>query len=316
MRSVFLMVVVGLIGGPGTVQAQAEKPTLELHSSVLAQGLPLPESAKGVYGFALTAHVNQDGEGKGTLELNPNAPTFDEFGFMTTNNTLPVVKLECTLKFVKKQTYEMLTEHRPGAPTKSVEWRLFAIQGPKLSSRLFLASHTDQVIGATNRLLVKDEAGKTRHAVDVYTPLPPQPCHPGCFPAGTLVQVPGGTKAVDKLRAGDAVLTVSDAGTPGERKVAAVFITRNRLVELRTDAGTLVTTLTQPLALAEGGFRAASELKPGDRVCRWEGSQRRPVLVQAIEVTSREAQVFNLVLGEPIGFVANGYLVRSKPPAP
>jgi hypothetical protein len=38
--------------------------------------------------------------------------------------------------------------------------------------------------------------------------------------------------------------------------------------------------------------------------------------VTAVTPAGREVQVFNLILGEPTGFVAGGFLVRSKPPAP
>jgi hypothetical protein len=53
--------------------------------------------------------------------------------------------------------------------------------------------------------------------------------------------------------------------------VEGVFVTTNRLIEVRTSAGSLVTTETQPLALADGGLRAAGELKAGDEVWRWVG---------------------------------------------
>src|SRR5262245_60836347 len=88
-----------------TAAAQPEKATLELRSGVLAPGLPLAESDKGVYEVRLTAKVDKKGEGKGVLVLEPNAPRFDDFGFVTTGGPLPQVTLECKLKFVKKETY-------------------------------------------------------------------------------------------------------------------------------------------------------------------------------------------------------------------
>jgi len=35
-----------------------------------------------------------------------------------------------------------------------------------------------------------------------------------------------------------------------------------------------------------------------------------------VSLTGREEQVFNLILEDPALFVANGFLARSKPPAP
>jgi hypothetical protein len=37
--------------------------------------------------------------------------------------------------------------------------------------------------------------------------------------------------------------------------------------------------------------------------------------VKSVEATEREAPVYNVVLGEPVRFVANGFVARSKPPA-
>jgi hypothetical protein len=142
----------------------------------------------------------------------------------------------------------------------------------------------------------------------------PPPCHPGCFPARTPIRVPGGSQPIERLREGDLVTTVGPDGAAAPHKVASVFVTKNRLVEVRTEAGTLVTTETQPLALACGGLRAAGELKAGDRVFRWDGRERRAVTVRSVSPTGREEPVFNLILGDSAVFVAGGFLVRSKPP--
>jgi hypothetical protein len=146
--------------------------------------------------------------------------------------------------------------------------------------------------------------------------LPLPPCHPGCFPAGTLINVPIESKPIERIREGDMVTTVGTDGIVSEAEVAAVFVTRNRLLDVQTDAGNLVTTQTQPLALVGGGLRAAGELKAGDRIFRWNGIERQVVTVRTVSATGREESVFNLILVEPGIFVANGFLARSKPPAP
>jgi hypothetical protein len=98
--------------------------------------------------------------------------------------------------------------------------------------------------------------------------------------------------------------------------VASVFVTKNRLLEIRTDTGNLVTTETQPIALVDGGLRAAGELKAGDRIFRWDGKKRLAVTVLSMALTGREESVFNLVLGDGVIFIADDFLVRSKPPSP
>jgi hypothetical protein len=86
LRLVVAMAFAVLAPGFGTA---AEKTALELRSDPLVSGLPLAESDKAVYGIRLTAQVDTKGEGGGTLELDPNAPAYDEFGFRTTAGGLP-----------------------------------------------------------------------------------------------------------------------------------------------------------------------------------------------------------------------------------
>ncbi|MCI0637761.1 MAG: Hint domain-containing protein [Gemmataceae bacterium] len=146
------------------------------------------------------------------------------------------------------------------------------------------------------------------------TPPDIQPCHPGCFPAGTLIATPKDAKPIDILRAGDFVLSVLPDGRTTPVAVQSVFVTYNRLLKIETEDGELLTTQTQPLCLENGEIRTAEELKPGDRVFRWENGKRCAVRVRALKLTGREEKVFNLVLGDMELFIANGFVVRSKPP--
>jgi hypothetical protein len=227
------------------------------------------------------------------------------------------VKLEFTLKFVKKKTFQLPESGRVAAPIRDVDYVLFEIEGPKITSRLFLATE-DKQLSKWARLLVHGKDGKVQYSVGITTPPPPEPCHPGCFPAGTPIRIADGTKPVERIRAGDFVMTVGPNGVASAKvhfaKVQSVFVTKNRLIEVRTDAGNLVTTETQPLALANGGLRAAGELKAGDRVLRWDGRKSVTVTVLSVSATGREEAVFNLILGDPVIFIADGFLVRSKPP--
>jgi hypothetical protein len=143
---------------------------------------------------------------------------------------------------------------------------------------------------------------------------PPPPCHPGCFPAGTMVATPDGPRPIESVRRGDRVTVVGSDGAAVSSAVDSTFQTCNRLVEVRTDHGTLLTTLTQPFCLRGGGFRPAGDLAKGDVVWRWQDGERRPARIRAVVPTDREAPVHNLVVGESAVFVAGGYLVRGKPP--
>ncbi len=140
------------------------------------------------------------------------------------------------------------------------------------------------------------------------------PCHPGCFPAGTMVDTPDGPKAIETIRVGDMVIVIGSA-KPGSVAVRSVYRTDNRLIELQTDAGNLFTTETQPFMLVTGEFRAAGELAPGNAILRWDGNYCIQANVKGVVSTEREAPVFNLIVGDSATFVANGFLARGKPPA-
>jgi hypothetical protein len=144
--------------------------------------------------------------------------------------------------------------------------------------------------------------------------VPNEPCHPGCFPAGTMVASPEGTRPIETIRLGDFVTLIDADGIPTSGKVNARYQTCNRLVEVHTESGNLLTTETQPLCLGDGGFRAAGELVEGDLIWRWEEGKRRSARVLAVVPTGRETPVFNVVVGESAVFIAGGFLARGKPP--
>jgi hypothetical protein len=261
--------------------------------------LMLAESKQAIHRIHLKCQL-VDG-GKATLILDPTVPKFNEFGEPIAGKPLDPVTLDGTMKLVKKDDKR----------------QLFAIRGPKITSRLYLAVHKDTLPWGDGRLMVHGDNGEVRRLIELSLPhqLRFPPCHPGCFPAGTLIRVPDGTKSIERIREGDLVTILDVNGKASSSKVTSVFATRNRLLELRAGGVTLATTETQPLALEVGGFRPAGELKPGDRIWRWVDGQRRAALVQTVSPPNREAEVFNLVLGEPTAFIASDFLVRSKPPA-
>jgi len=160
--------------------------------------------------------------------------------------------------------------------------------------------------------------------------VPLEPCHPGCFPRGTLVDTPQGPRAVETIQVGDALTAILPSGETVTANVQSVFVTRNLLWQIETDDGTLLTTEKQPLCrlgdgsasgesasnlVALGIATPAGLLEPGDTILRSTSGRIHPVKVLAVIPTERKEQVFNLVLGDSKFFVAGGYLARSKPPA-
>lgn len=157
-----------------------------------------------------------------------------------------------------------------------------------------------------------------------------EPCHPGCFPRGTLVTTPEGERPIETIQVGDPLVAVLPDGTTTRAAVQSVFVTRNRLWKIETEEGVLLTTEKQPLCMigrsdAAGGTSRelvpgftpvpAGKLQPGDRILRRTGGEVRGVQVLSVSPTDRVEKVFNLVLGNSEVFVAGGFLARSKPPA-
>ena len=226
----------------------------------------------------------------------------------------PVVKLDCTLKLIQKKT---LLLGPAGPPPQKAEFQIFEITGPKIKSKLSVVHESGGNWESARFLVAENEKGKGRIAVMLHsTSRNFPPCHPGCFPGGTLIQLPGGTHPIEGLRKGDLVITIGPDGTAGQALVVDLFTTHNLLLEVRTDGKTLTTTKTQPLALVGGGLRIAGDLKAKDQIYAFEGGKRKSFTVREVIATGRQAQVFNLILGEPVFFVAGGFLARSKPPVP
>lgn len=292
---------------------------LEFNSERIgALGLPLPEGVKPTRRIALTADLGPMKEGKGILTLDVTEPdSYDDFGFVATPVAVREVKLDCEIKYVKSTT-KIYTARvgGPGSDTYRQEqqkWDLYSITGPKITSRLFLALPVD-VEWPIGRFLVQGPDAKVRHVIDLLLPPQPEPCHPGCFPAGTLVQTPDGATPIERIQVGDMVNSIAVDGRLAKATVESIFVTRNDLLEVRTTGATLVTTTTQPMALENGGFKSAGELKPRDRIWRWNGTERQVASVTEVTPANRKGQVFNLVLGVPTIFIAGDFLVRSKPP--
>jgi hypothetical protein len=291
-----LLVAVLVLGPAARAMAQ---PSYYFRSETFSTDLTLAESKEPIHYVALSCPLADGGAGK--LVLDPSVPKLDEFGtWVAGGKKLPALTLECTLKLVKKEKNR----------------QLFEVRGPKITGRLFLVADLDSPQG-DGRLLVHDKAGEVRYAIKLdETSHRTIPCHPGCFPVDAAVRVPDGTKPIEDIRRGDLVTTIDADGKASSAEVTAVFVTRNRVIEVRVEGGKLVTTETQPVALEKGDFRPAGELKAGDRVWRWVDGERRAAAVLGVAAGDRDVEVVNLVLGDqPVGFIAGDFVVRSKPPA-
>ncbi len=139
----------------------------------------------------------------------------------------------------------------------------------------------------------------------------------GCILSGTPIALAGGgTKAVNKLRVGDAVLgydTTTGAWVP-ETVTQDSFSFVNRALSI--DNGLLVTTLTdQPLYVQNGTWTGwvhdPQNLSLGEQL--FVPSTGAWVRVASLQVLTGNFKVYDLRVTAPNNYVANGVLVGDKP---
>jgi predicted lipid-binding transport protein (Tim44 family)/intein/homing endonuclease len=134
----------------------------------------------------------------------------------------------------------------------------------------------------------------------------------GCFPAGTKVATPNGSVAIETLAAGDEVLAVTNEGVTLPTPVKEIFISKNQVLKIETNGGMLVATEEHPVGLGGGRFRSAGNLRPGDRIVKWKEGRLVSRTVRRISAVEGEELVFNLQVGNPNTFVAEGVVVHNK----
>ncbi|MDG2012604.1 MAG: Hint domain-containing protein [Pirellulaceae bacterium] len=298
--------------GSAPLIATAQAPSLDLRSQVLTPPIVINKDAPAFYEIRLRGEIDDKGEGRGVLILDPNAPTFDAFGTgLVLDSKNQQVRLDIKIEFVRTGR----TRIKAGLPPK--EWDLYRVTGVKLQAPIGLATPNKKLF--SGRLLIYDQGRTIKSVVELSNPFPPGspplPCHPGCFPAGTLVSTPSGVERIEKLKPGSKVITLDDQGRVVTRAVKKIFVVDNDVLKLETEHGPLITTETQPLRLANGITNGAGELSKGDAILRWENGKMLKSHILSVQERFRATRVHNLVFDETTFFVANGFIVRSKPPA-
>jgi predicted lipid-binding transport protein (Tim44 family)/3-dehydroquinate synthase class II len=140
----------------------------------------------------------------------------------------------------------------------------------------------------------------------------------GCFPAGTRIATPKGPVTIETLASGDEVLAVNSEGRTVRTTVETIFISKSPVVRIETDGKVLIATEEHPVKLWDGNFRSAGGLCPGDCVVEWKAGRlvakkvRKVSPETGVEGAEGEGLVFNLQVGEPNTFVAEGIVVHNK----
>jgi hypothetical protein len=115
-----------------------------------------------------------------------------------------------------------------------------------------------------------------------------------CFAAGTPLRIPGGSRNVEDVRAGDLVLARDENNCEGpvEAKVVVEVFVRESLVwRLDINGRSIRTTAEHPFFVAGRGWVPCHELKVGERLLTEDGSW---VAVEAVADVGEWATVYNL----------------------
>lgn len=209
--------------------------------------------------------------------------------------------------------------------TKTADYvaRYSGIGLPKDAARVstlrgWLGDEAIQRIGYYPHVVKDGELAQIRRwfpEAQVYETRPMEPCHPGCFPWGTMIETARGKRAIEQIEVGDKIVAILRSGEQKQIAVSSIFRTRNQLLEVHTTAGVLLTTRIQPLCVSSSRNVTAGELKTGDQILVWKQGEMSAVQVLKVHLTKRVEPVINLVLKDSESFIANGFLARSKPPA-
>lgn len=146
-------------------------------------------------------------------------------------------------------------------------------------------------------------------------PVGPPPKGNACFPFGTLVATPSGSRPIGEVKVGDPIYAFDPASQQTVvSAVSKVLVHLNEPygVVTFTDGTTLEVTATHrfydPMT---GGWRAIGSLHHGDTVRRGLGEAGQPLTIQSLEFTSRQGTVYNLEVDRYHDYYVQGILVHN-----
>ncbi len=136
-----------------------------------------------------------------------------------------------------------------------------------------------------------------------------------CFTGDTLVATEDGSRRIDEIKVGDKVWAYNpDTGEKELKEVVSVFVKEtDEILHLETTDGTIDTTTTHPFYVVGEGWKAAGDLKFGDKIYALDGTT---VIINGanLEKLDKPIKVYNLEVADfHTYFVGNtGMLVHNR----
>lgn len=133
----------------------------------------------------------------------------------------------------------------------------------------------------------------------------------GCFLAGTLIETEHGAIPIEDLMTGDRVVGLSDVAS---RRSADAVVRTYRVIQSEYFIlnGSTRVTGTHPFRTPQG-WVTVQDLEVGDVLIAANGREES---VASIVKRTGLVRAYNIEVGGPHTFIANGYLVHNKGPTP
>ncbi len=136
-----------------------------------------------------------------------------------------------------------------------------------------------------------------------------------CFTGDTLVATEDGSRRIDQIKVGDKVWAYNpDTGEKELKEVVSVFVKEtDEILHLKTTDGDIDTTTTHPFYVVGEGWKAAGDLKAGDKIYALDGTTVT-ITGANLEKLDKPIKVYNLEVADfHTYFVGNtGMLVHNR----
>lgn len=134
----------------------------------------------------------------------------------------------------------------------------------------------------------------------------------GCLEKGTAVLTPSGLVAVEQLKPGDAIISVSGKSTLQAEVRAVTQVFPEDYVELVAAGCVLRLTATHPIGIAPGVFRTAGVIQQGDTVMISGSNALRSTVIDSITYVPARSPAFDLLVAPGGTYLANSVVVHNK----
>ena len=134
----------------------------------------------------------------------------------------------------------------------------------------------------------------------------------GCLAEGSLVETPTGFIAIERLKTGDSVFSVTNGNLQRAQVQALTAVQPEEFVEISTAGAKIEVTPEHPVMVAPGEYRFAGWLRAGDTVFVVREGKIDPTLIQSVKRSMARRSAYNLLVSPGGTFITEGFVVHNK----